>query len=109
MQIIKLSAMAATVFAASLLTPQMTAAATDLHQAGNGWDAFNSNSGERLPNYEHAYMGTSMQSAPGQGWDVFHTGAEGTVSVATRYEGTSMKASSGEGWDVFHSGIGDPL
>ncbi len=109
MKIIKLSAMAASVFAASLLAPQISSAADDMHRPGAGWDVFNARSGEPLPSYNQSYMGTSMMSAPGQGWDVFHNGAEGTVPVTTSLEGTAMTTRTGGGWDVFHTGIGDPI
>ncbi len=96
MHIIKLSAKAATVLAASAFALQFAEAA-DL-QPGKGWDAFQARDGQ--PVSSNSYMGTSMRSAPGQGYDTFH--AREGASIEGSYQGTSM-GSRGQGYDTFNA------
>ena len=102
MQIIKLSAMAATVLATAVFTPQFTSAA-DL-QPGKGWDAFQARGGEVVST--QSFMGTSMGSAPGQGYDTHH--AKDGAPIEGGYQGTSMGSASGQGYDTFNAkdGVG---
>ncbi|MGO9444306.1 MAG: hypothetical protein ACLPXB_05945 [Thiobacillaceae bacterium] len=109
MQIVKSLSAVSILLAAgalSLMVPQISVAG-EMHHPGQGYDAFHSGSGEPLPTYDHAYMGTSMKAAPNQGFDIYHLGAVGTVPA--NYEGTSMMPTPGQGWDVFRSGIGDRI
>ncbi|MGA7949321.1 MAG: hypothetical protein WCA45_04065 [Thiobacillaceae bacterium] len=102
MHIIKLSAMAATVLAASAFAPQFTSAA-DL-QPGKGWDAFQARGGQ--PVSSDSYMGTSMGSAPGLGYDTHHV--RDGASIEGSYQGTSM-GSAGQGYDAFHARDGERI
>jgi hypothetical protein len=97
------SVLAAGVFA--LMVPQLAAA--DTHWPGQGYDVFHSNVGEPLPTYDRGYMGTSMKSAPTQGFEIYNLGNIGNVPAS--YEATSMMPTPGQGWDVFHSRSGDPI
>jgi hypothetical protein len=96
MHIIKLSAMAATVLAASAFAPQFTVAA-DLNP-GQGWDAFQARGGQLVSS--DSYVGTSMGSAPGQGYDTNH--ARDGAAIEASYQGTSM-GSAGQGYDAFNA------
>lgn len=96
MQIIKLSAMAAAVLATTVFA-QFTVAA-DL-QPGKGWDAFNARAGEIVSS--DSYMGTSMGTAPGLGYDTMHTGG---APIDSGYQGTAMVASPSQSFDTAHVG-----
>ncbi len=103
MHIIKLSAMAATVLAASAFAPQFTAAA-DL-QPGQGWDAFQARGGQLVSS--DSYVGTSMGSAPGQGYDTMN--AKDGAAIQGSYQGTSMGSATGQGYDTFHALDGERI
>lgn len=111
MKAIKLRAIVAGVLAngtLAFLTPQLSGAA-DMHQAGKGWDAFQSRGGEQLSSDSAGYTGTAMKVAPGQDWDVFHSRAEGAELVTHGQESTDMNSAFGKGWDAFHSRSGDRI
>lgn len=102
MKLNKLSIAAAIVTAGAFSLPQ--SAFADEHQAGQGWDAFQSRGGEMI--VPQAYMGTSLNQLPGQGYDTFHV-RDGAPAQAS-YEGTST-GPTGKGWDAFHAKDGDPI
>ncbi len=104
MHIIKLSAIAATVFASAVFATQF-ATASDL-QPGKGWDAFNArNSTETEVLTTEAFIGTSMASAPGQGYDTMHA-RDGAPIVSNQGASTGL---TGQGYDTFHAKDGEPL
>lgn len=55
-------------------------------------------------------LAPAAMSAPGQGWDAFHTGQGEPLPAASKhYQGASLGASTGKGWDAFHIGQGEPI
>lgn len=96
MKTIKLSAVIASVLGAGALlsAPVISSAA-----AGQGWDAFNAGDGERIVG--QAYVGTSMQSAPAEGFDILNLDRE--LPKSGGYTGTSLANPTGDS-DAFRAG-----
>ena len=98
MKHIKLNAATAALLGGALLmtTPVMSTAA----MVGQGWDAFNAGDGERIPVSDKAYMGTSLTSAPKQGFDILNLHRD-----LSAYQGMSQVAAPTGDSDVFRAGI----
>ncbi len=96
MKSIKLSAVMASMLGAGalLIAPVISNAAT-----GQGWDAFNAGDGDRI--VSQAYVGTSMQSAPAEGFDILNLDRE--VPKSGGYAGTSLSKPTGDS-DAFSAG-----
>lgn len=67
--------------------------------------------GENPPAAEGAsYQGTSMASAPDEGFDLFNVNAIAKNERSSQaYMGTSLESGATSGWDVFRVGEGDSL
>ncbi|HEX7971941.1 MAG TPA: hypothetical protein VF501_06955 [Thiobacillus sp.] len=99
MKNIKLNAgMAALLSAGALLmtAPVISSAAA----VGQGWDALSAGDGERIPVSDKAYVGTSLTSAPKQGFDILNLHRD-----LAAYRGMSQVAAPTGDSDVFRAGI----